>query len=332
MLAGPFLTFVRGLVDLAGGVFEDDVREHCGVCLVGQVRAEADTGVEGTVEMQLDGWAELMHRLALEAEEDGEGVASFFDADAFGDDGREGVGAGAAGTAAACDAELHVLDAGVFFGAPGEVDHAGSVQSYDGLFGVVVEVLANDEECLAVAVAVGVREGDVGCEGDVARDFFPEITELVAGVPDVVIGGVDGVLLGGGVVGGAIRDERASYVGLVLEDADWRVEVFAGTVKVCRGRYLGVRGGAGLCPCRYGGRWGCLWLRAEQMGCDAEHQGYQRGWGAEFHREANNADADSKGDFPHFGKCECGVRVSAPAGFFAQFRSGGPARITSLHE
>src|ERR1700720_3104603 len=125
------------LVDLAGGVFEDDVREQCGVCLVGQVRAEADAGVEGTVEMQLDGRAELMHQLALEAEEDGEGVAAFFDADAFGDDGDERVGTGAAGTAAASDAELHVLDACVFFGAPGEVGHAGSVQGYDGFFGVV---------------------------------------------------------------------------------------------------------------------------------------------------------------------------------------------------
>jgi len=59
-------------VDLAGGVFEDDVREYCGVGLVGQVRAEADTGVDGTIEVQLDGWAELMHRLALEAEEEDE--------------------------------------------------------------------------------------------------------------------------------------------------------------------------------------------------------------------------------------------------------------------
>ena len=64
--------FGPSLVDLACGIFEDDVREHRGVCLVGQVRAEADTGVEGTVEVQLDGWAELMHRLALEAEEEDE--------------------------------------------------------------------------------------------------------------------------------------------------------------------------------------------------------------------------------------------------------------------
>jgi hypothetical protein len=64
------------------------------------------------------------------------------------------------------------------------------------------------------------------------------------------------------------------------------------------------------------------------MGCDAEHQGYQRGWGAEFHREANKADADSKGDFPRFDKCECGVRLSAPADFLRS--SGVEDRLESL--
>ena len=50
------------------------------------------------------------------------------------------------------------------FGALGEVDHAGSVEGDYDFFGVVVEVLADDEEGFAVAVAVGVGEGDVGSQ------------------------------------------------------------------------------------------------------------------------------------------------------------------------
>ena len=200
-----------------------------------------------------------MHGFAFEAEEDGEVVAAFFDADAFRDDGDEGVGAGAAGTATSADAELEVFDAGVFFGAPGEVGHAGSVKRDHGFFGVVVEVLADDEEGFAVAVAVGVREGDVGCEGDVAGHFLPEIAELVARVPDVIAGGVDGVLFRAGIVTGAAGDDWATDVGLALEEADGGVESFGGAVEVGWRRDLRVGCGAGLSPVGYGGlRCGCL--------------------------------------------------------------------------
>ena len=168
--------------------------------------AEANADVEGLVEVERDGWTELMHGFAFEADEDGEVVAAFFEADAFGDDGDEGVGAGAAGTATACDAEFEVSDAGVLFGALGEVDHAGSVKCDDGFFGVVVEVLADDEEGFAVVVAVGVGEGDVGGEGDVTGHLLPEVAEFVTGVPDVISGGVDCVLLCCCVVAGAPRD------------------------------------------------------------------------------------------------------------------------------
>ena len=57
------------LVDLAGGVLENDVGEHSSIGLVRQVRAEADADVEGPVEAQVDGWAELVHRFAFQADE-----------------------------------------------------------------------------------------------------------------------------------------------------------------------------------------------------------------------------------------------------------------------
>ena len=96
-----------------------------------------------------------------------------------------------------------------------------SVEGDDGFFGVVVEVLADDEDGFAVAVAVGVGEGDVGGERDVAGHLLPEIAELVAGVPDVIAGGVDGVLLCGGVVAGAAGDERRCRCRTGLRRCRW---------------------------------------------------------------------------------------------------------------
>src|ERR1700761_4384833 len=94
------------LVDLAGSVDEDDVGEDGGVGLVGGVGPEADAGVERLGKMQRDGWAELVHGLAFEGDEESEVVAALFDADALGGDGHKRVGGLAAGTAAAADAVL----------------------------------------------------------------------------------------------------------------------------------------------------------------------------------------------------------------------------------
>jgi len=97
------------------------------------------------------------------------------------------------GTAPAADAELQVLNARALFGTLRERDHAGPVERRDGLLGIVFQVLANDQDRLAVFVAVGVREGDIGGQRNVAGHFLPEIAEFVAHVPDVVAGGIDGV-------------------------------------------------------------------------------------------------------------------------------------------
>ena len=66
----PFGRFsVAVLPDLACGVFENDVREDYGIDLVRQMRARAYTHVEGRVEVQVDGRAKLVHRFALQADE-----------------------------------------------------------------------------------------------------------------------------------------------------------------------------------------------------------------------------------------------------------------------
>ena len=70
---------------------------------------------------------ELVHELAFETEKDGEGIPPLFQADAFGEDGNEAVGAGAAGPASAADAKFKIFDAGIFLRALGELDHAGAM-------------------------------------------------------------------------------------------------------------------------------------------------------------------------------------------------------------
>ena len=151
-------------------------------------------------------------------------------------------------------------------------------------FGIVIEVLADDEDGLAVAVAVRVRERDVGRERNVAGHLLPEITELVAHIPDIVAGGVDGVLLRAGVVTGAARQQRAANVGLALKQADRRVEIPAGPVKIRRRRDLDMIGRTGLRPRRHDGC-GVGGLRAEQIRLDTKCQGQQRESENEFHNE-----------------------------------------------
>ena len=160
------------------------------------------------------------------------------------------------------------------------------MEGYDGFFGVVVEALADDEEGFAIAVAVGIGEGDVGCQGDVAGEFFPEITELVTGVPDVIAGRVDGVLLCCRIVGGTAGDERATDVGLGFEDADGSIEGLGGAMEVGWRCDLSVSCGAGLSPvgCRGFSLGGCLGV--EEVRCRAQQQGQQRESAGEFCSEA----------------------------------------------
>ena len=54
------------------------------------------------------------------------------------------------------------------------------MERHDDLLGVVVETLANHQHCLPIAVAIGVRKGDIGGQGYVTGHLLPQEPELVA--------------------------------------------------------------------------------------------------------------------------------------------------------
>ena len=128
-------------------------------------------------------------------------------------------------------------------GAPGralrQLDHAGPMRRDDDLRRVVVEILADHEHRLAIAVAVRIGVGDVGGQGHVARHPLPEKTKLVAVIPDVVAGGGDRVLPRRRIEAGAAGHDRGADVRLALEDAERDLVVRAGAAEVRRRRHLG---------------------------------------------------------------------------------------------
>ena len=179
-----------------------------------------------------------MHGLALDADEDGDFVAVFFDADALRHDAVE----------AAAEAVLHVGDGCALLRTPGQMNHAGAVLTKHGFLGVVVEALADDEDDFAVVVAFGIGKAGAGGKRDIARHLLPEEAELIARVPDVVAGGGDGVRAGGSIECSAAGDDGRADIRLTFKDADGRADGCGGPMEICGRRHLGVRGGAGLSP------------------------------------------------------------------------------------
>ena len=86
-----------------------------------------------------------------------------------------------------------------------------------GIRGVGVERLAHHDDGFAMLVDALADEGDVGVEGDVARDFFPDEVEGVGGEPHVFSGGGEGECFGCGVVGGGAWVEGRADVGVTFE-------------------------------------------------------------------------------------------------------------------
>ena len=62
-------------MDMAGGVIQRDVGEHGGVGFIRHVRAKTDAYIKRSVQRQCNGRAELVHRLAVHADVEREGVA-----------------------------------------------------------------------------------------------------------------------------------------------------------------------------------------------------------------------------------------------------------------
>ena len=76
---------------------------------------------------------------------------------------------------------------------------------------------------------------------DIARHLLPQIAKLVALVPDVIAGGIDGVGLARRIIAGAARRKRTADIGLGIELAD-------GALIVTEGRWKSAGGGT------------CLWV------------------------------------------------------------------------
>ena len=173
-----------------------------------------------------------------------------------------------------------------------------------GLLGVVIEILANHQHSFAVAEALRVRERDIGCKGNIPGHFLPEVTELVARVPDVIAGGGDRVLLRAGVIAGATRHHGRANVRLTLKHSDRGVEISARPVKICRRRYLLVGRGSRLRP--------------QQIRGGTQHQDEQRGEAEEFTRRANHADFHSKELYQTGRKFALSLRRKRPGGLHGQ--------------
>ena len=116
------------------------------------------------------------------------------------------------------------------------------MQSDDSFLGIVIEVLANDQDCLTVTVAIGTGKFDVGGQRYIAGHLLPCITKLIARVPDVIAGGVHRVLLCVCIETRAAWYHGTANVGLALEDTDRRVEIPAWLVEVCGRAHLCMRG------------------------------------------------------------------------------------------
>lgn len=104
--------------------------------------------------MQINRWAELVHRFAFQTDEDCDGIATLFNSDALRFAPRE----------TAPEAKLGVFHGRSFGRTSRQVDHALPVLADHGFLGVVIEILANDQDRLAVVVALRFWERDVGGE------------------------------------------------------------------------------------------------------------------------------------------------------------------------
>src|SRR5208283_2589066 len=204
------------------------------------MRAEANANVKRSIEVECNGWAVLMHGFPHHADIEGNGVTMFVNANASDFEIGRSVGI-AARQSNGSKAIFEILEACALFRAPCQMDHAGSMLSRHGFFGIVVQVLANHQHRLTVVETLWIGKGNIGRKRNIPRHLGPEIAKLVARVPDVVSGGSNRVLLCTWVVTGAAGHDGGANVRLALKDTDRLIEVFAGAMKIRRGRHLLMR-------------------------------------------------------------------------------------------
>ncbi len=113
------------------------------------MRAEANTEVKRSVKVERNWWAELMHGLSPHADIQGNGVTMFFNANAS--DFKISRTVGIAGRESnRSHAIFEILEAVASFRAPCQMDHAGTMLASHRFLRIIVQVLTNHEDCLAV--------------------------------------------------------------------------------------------------------------------------------------------------------------------------------------
>jgi hypothetical protein len=192
------------------------------------MRAETQADIEGAVKVQVDRRTQLVHWLTLQAGDDRDGIPVLLNANPFGQHALQ----------SASEPVLHIRHHGASLRTLRKVDHAAAVLADHGLLGVVIQILANDQDDLSVVIALRIWKCSIGRKRGISVLLLPDVTELIARVPDVVSGGADGVSLGAGVIRAATRHQGRSNIRLAIEYAGWDIEVFAGAMKVCRRRHL----------------------------------------------------------------------------------------------
>src|SRR5258708_24216780 len=113
--------------------------------------AEAEADIKWTVEVQLDGVPDLVHRFSVHAYEYSKGVPAFFYADAFGKSDIQAVGRGTARMAvtAVCTNFFYHM---IFFRAPIHGHQARALKGYPRPLGNVIKTLASDNHALSVTL------------------------------------------------------------------------------------------------------------------------------------------------------------------------------------
>src|SRR5665213_1985291 len=137
------------------------------------MRTESNAHVERPIKVQSDRRTKLVHRLACHADKDREGVTALFNADTFSVNSNKTVRARAAKEAAASDPVLHVCDADILLATLRQVNHTATVQSDECLLGIILQVLPNHQDCLAIVVSVRIWKRNIGSKRDIAGHLLP---------------------------------------------------------------------------------------------------------------------------------------------------------------
>ena len=85
---------------------------------------------------------------------------------------------------------------------------------------VIIKALTDNQDCFPVEVAGSIRKTNICSKGYIARHFFPEITEFIAGIPNIITGRSDGVLFCFFIIAAGASYQCTTYITLTVEDAN----------------------------------------------------------------------------------------------------------------